>query len=243
MNNSTPNEHAIEEAPIAGEVQMSWTIKALPHNTSIMDIGMIALTLVGLAALSNGIYEIFYLDLPMQQRSTFLSAHFGIICLCMTLYFWTLVIRQKNIYHYVITDIEIDVEYKTHLPQLAVTIFKWLSGTFIVSVFIFIAYNPSAAWLLAGPAGISIVSAIHFLNWKNPTKNLRFTWDRPNLVLTDRKRNLVAVQRRYNPEMRIEDNYLYIPIHLPRASIDEFLVIAKKFAPPSTDFEEGRDKN
>lgn len=243
MNSSTPSEYAIEDEPIIGEVQMSWTIKALPHNTSIMDIGMIVLTLIGLTALLNGIYEIFYLDLPLQQRSTFLSAHFGIVCLCMTLYFWTLVIRQKNIYHYVITDKELDVEYKTHFPELAGTIFKWLAGTFIIAMFIFIAYNPSAAWLLAGPAGISLVSAIHLLNWKNPTKNLRFTWDRPNLVLIDRKRSLVAVQRRYNPDMRIEDNYYYIPIHLHRADIDKFVAIAKKFAPPTTDFEEGRDKN
>lgn len=233
----------MEDEPITGRVQMSWTIKALPHNTSIMDIGMIVLTLIGLTALSNGIYEIFYLNLPLQQRSTFLSAHFGIVCLCMTLYFWILVIRQKNIYHYVITDKELHVEYKTHFPELAGTIFKWLAGTFIIAIFIFIADNPSAAWLLAGPAGISLVNAIHLLNWKNPTKNLRFTWDRPNSVLIDRKRSLVAVQRRYNPDMRIEDNYLYIPIHLPRADIDKFVAIAKKFAPPSTDFEEGRDKN
>lgn len=95
MNRSTPSEYAIEDQPITGEVQMFWTIKALPHNTSVMDIGMIVSTLIGLTALLNRIYEIFYLGLPPQQRSTFLTIHFGIICLCMSLYFWTLVIRQK----------------------------------------------------------------------------------------------------------------------------------------------------
>lgn len=243
MTSSLSTESTIEHTPIAGEVQMSWTIKALPHNTSIMDMGMFVLTLIGLVALSNGIYEIFYLDLPLPQRSTFLSAHFGIVCLCMTLYFWTLVIRQKNIYHYVVTDKEIEVTYKTHFPKLAGTFFKWLSGVFVLTVFIFIVFNPSAVWLLAGPAGISIVSAIHLLNWKNPTKNLRFTWDRPNLVVTDRKRNLVAVQRRHNPKLRFEDNYLYIPVHLPKTDIDKFLILAKKLTPSSTEFEEGRDKN
>ena len=243
MTTSIPDKNAIEQAPIAGNVQMSWTIKALPHNTSIMDMGMIVLTLIGLTALLNGIYEIFYLELPLRQRSIFLSAHFGTVCLCMTLYFWILVIRQKYIYHYVVTDKEIDVKHKTHFPKLAGTFFKWLSGIFLFAVLVFIIFNPSAAWLLAGPAGISIVSAIHLLNWKNPTKSLRFTWDRPNLVITDRKRNLVAVQRRHNPKMRLEDNYLYIPVHLPKADIDKFLVLAKKLTRPSTSFEEGRDKN
>lgn len=45
----------------------------------------------------------------------------------------------KNIYRYVITDKELDVEYKTHFPELAGTIFKWLAGTFIIATFIFIA--------------------------------------------------------------------------------------------------------
>lgn len=124
MTTSIPDKNAIEQAPIAGDVQMSWTIKALPHNTSIMDMGMIVLTLIGLIALLNGIYEICYLELPLRQRSTFLSAHFGIVCLFMTLYFWTLVIRQKYIYHYVVTDKEIDVKYKTHSPQICGNLFQ-----------------------------------------------------------------------------------------------------------------------
>lgn len=41
------------------EILLNWTIKALPQGTLHMDIGMALVTILGLIAIANGVYELF----------------------------------------------------------------------------------------------------------------------------------------------------------------------------------------
>ena len=88
---------------------------------------------------------------------------------------------------------------------------------------------------------MTIPAALKLLAWENEIEHGSFEWDRVQLISTDRSRNLVILQRRYDPDIPFEQNYLCFRVFLPKHRIDEFLDCCKKYAPSHVDFEEGRN--
>ena len=98
---------------------------------------------------------------------------------------------------------------------------------------------PMMIFALVGIGAITIPAALKLLTWENEIDSDSFEWDRVQLILTDRKRNLVILERRYDPDIPFEQNYMYFKVFLPKYRLEEFLECCKQYAPSTVDFEEG----
>lgn len=194
-NMDKAKEFSNQETSTHSKLLMTWTTKAPPRDTVYMDIGMAILTLIGLTAITNGFYEIYVILLPEPERSVFLSLHAGIVWTLMCVYLWILVVRQKKIYTYTISDASGIEESRLNFPKAAATIFKVISALFLASIIGIIAYDPALFIMLAGPAGMAIIAAKFFLSCDNtPHIEKSSNWGDYKFVTIDRKRNIIVAQ-------------------------------------------------
>jgi hypothetical protein len=234
MTNAQPVAFELKKCVQSERNVMTWDIKAHPRPTLPVDIAMGILTLVPVSFILYG-----WLGDSGAEISRALVGG-GLVGIILFLYLWVMAGRQKMLYSYCISERGGYVEYRQHYPEYAKHFFKGFAIFFFVCIFIMIAMDPGFVWMLAGPAGIALVAAKFLLTWENEVGHSSFQWDRPQLVFTDRTRGLVILQRRYDPDIPFEENYLYFEAFLPQHRIDEFLTIARLYAPSGVDYEEGR---
>jgi hypothetical protein len=98
---------------------------------------------------------------------------------------------------------------------------------------------PMMIFALVGVGAITIPAALKLLAWENEIDSDSFEWDRVQLIVADRKRSLVVLQRRYHPDIPFEQNYMYFKAFLPKQRFDDFIEACKQYAPSTVDFEEG----
>lgn len=195
QNNDTPTLANIKNTNKLLPV-MEWSIKTRQHASRFMDIGMAAMLILGLTAIANGMHEVYILNLSEKDQSTFLSLHAGFAWTIMTIYLWKLVVRQKKIYHYKINRTFGTQESQLHFPRIANYIFKSVSAFFLIAIIGACIYDPSMLLILAGPAGMAIISAKFFLGWKNETHTeTSSNWDKYKFVTVDRKKNIIVIHQ------------------------------------------------
>lgn len=195
QNNNTPTLADSENTNKLPSI-MEWSIKTRQHASMFMDMGMAAMLLLGLIAIANGTYEVYILNLSEKDQSVFLSLHAGLVWTIMTIYLWKLVVRQKKIYHYKINRTFGTLESQLHFPRIANYIFKSISALFLIAIIGACIYDPSLLILLAGPAGMAIISAKFFLGWKNETHTeTSSNWDKYKFVTVDRKKNIIVAHQ------------------------------------------------
>jgi hypothetical protein len=232
-NSGTTSPKNQEKTPniASPEILMTWTIKALPQGTLHMDIGMALLTLLGLVAIANGAYEVYFLNLSEKDQSTFLSLHAGIVWTLMSIYMWTLVVHQKIIYSYTITKSFGIQESKLHFPDSAGIIFKSISVVFLVFTIGLAIYEKSLILMLAGPTGMAILAAKFFLSWENtPKTETSAKWENYKYVTIDKKRKIILAQ---------ETEFMVgFEAKLPSELFDRYLVTLHSLLPESTKFTE-----
>jgi len=219
--------------PFQGAEVMAWRIKAHPHPMRIVDMTFGGFVLI---FFSYFLYGEFY-ESESDREFTRITS---VCSMCFVLLFWLVVARKKTVYNYVITHAGGWVEYWQHYWVYTPYVFKGISVFFFVAVLTMILIEPSFVWALAGPAAMAAASASGLLKWENEISHSSFKWDRPHLIFVDRKRGLVILQRRYDPDIPFEENYLYFQTFLPKDRLDEFLSLAKLYAPSNVDYEEGR---
>ena len=214
---------------------MEWTIKALPSDTLCMDIGMSIMTLTGLIAIANGVYENYFLHLLENEQSVFLSLRFGTVMTLMSIYLWTLVVRQKTIYRYTITDSFGVVESKLHFPKAAGTLFKSISILFLVFIIGLAVFEQSLILLLAGPTGMAVVAARFFIQWTNtPQIETSAEWSSYKFVTVDRKRKIILAQ---------ETEFMVgFEAKLPNELFDKYLDTLRSLLPAGAIFSEAEMK-
>lgn len=214
---------------------MSWTIKAYPQPTLFMDVGMIV------AASLPAIYCVYgwLLDESDSNRDSVMKS--GLFGVALIFFFWIKIVRQKTFYSYQITEKGGEVEYWLHFSKFAKILFKAIAIFVLVAVLAMISIMPMMIFALVGVGAMTIPAALKLLAWENEIEHGSFEWDRVQLISTDRSRNLVILQRRYDPDIPFEQNYLCFRVFLPKHRIDEFLDCCKKYAPSHVDFEEGRN--
>ncbi len=148
QKNKAVESETNDEVPIdtrrelLGKELMAWNIKALPHSTFGMDVGM---AIGGMIPFSFMLYGYFG-----EQRDTFLQGQ-GFFGVCVVFFLWKMAVRQKYVYQYRITDQGGEVRYWADFPKGVGTFFKWLSGIFLFVIVCAIAVEPAFIWLLAGP--------------------------------------------------------------------------------------------
>jgi hypothetical protein len=226
------NEVSIEKRrELLDEELMAWNIKALPHTTFEMDIGMAIGAMFPLGMMLYGYFG--------EHGNGFFQS-VGTFGVCFFYFLWKKVVRQKNVYQYRITDQGGEVRYWADYPKHFGTFFKCVSGLFLFVVICMIAVSPAFIWLLAGAGGMALAGARFFFGWENEIRTGRFTWDRVNRVVIDNKRKMVVMTRHDDPNLSFEENYLCFEAFLTQQQIDKFVDMVKQYAPKTTDFEEGR---
>ncbi len=116
-----------------------------------------------------------------------------------------------------------------------------LGGFAVVAAALEISIMPMMIFAMVGAGAIAIPAALKLLAWENEVEHDGFEWVRVQLISTDRSRNLVMLQRRYDPDIPFEQNYLCFRVFLPKHRIDEFLDSCKVHAPSNVEFEEGKN--
>jgi len=214
---------------------MEWTIKALPKNTFHMDIGMAIMTLLGLIAVANGLYENYILNLQEADQSVFLSLRFGTAMTLMSIYLWALVVRQKKIYHYTITESFGTQESKLHFPKIAGTTFKTISVAFLIFIVGLAIFEKSLILMIAGPAGMAVVAAKFFLSWDNtPQIETTSNWKKYKFVTVDRKRKIIVAHQ--------TSKMVGFEARLPKEIFDQYLSTLHTLLPQDAIFTEAEWK-
>jgi hypothetical protein len=219
--------------PLEGSEVMAWTVKAMPQITPRINLALGSITLIPLSII---IYGCCWADLAGKQNS-YLDA--GVVWLCMWLFFWRVVFRQKTVYHYRATERGIEEKYYLHYPKHFRAFFKGFAIVFLVIVLCLIAVDPVFIWMLAGPGGMAIMASKSLITWENKVTYGYFTWDRPNWIFIDRKRNMIVIKRRHNPSIPTDENYLCFELYLQKGQLDKVLSIVKTYAPANIEYEEG----
>ncbi|MBC3951041.1 hypothetical protein [Pseudomonas folii] len=217
----------IEALPI-----MEWKIKAHSHWIFPVDAGLGSLTT---GAMCLYLWIIFF----MEDSSTrdFFKVTTAIAPIQMGFYWW--IARKKTVWNYKISTKGGHVEYWEDYFQYSRCVFVGLAIIAIVCVLAMVSIAPGMIWAIAGVGGMVILAAIKLLAWENEVESECFTWDRPRRIFVDRKRNLVVLERRYNPDV-VGDNYLCVQVFLPKGRLDEFLAICKQYVSIDVKYEEGR---
>lgn len=218
----------------APPIVMYWKMKAHPLPALIMDGSMAVL---GLIPLMLYLYGTFLYENENSRHVVVNSASIGMF---LVFIFWIGVARQKTFYTYHITDQGGTVDYWLHFPKYAGLIFKGIAIFVLVAVLAMISIMPMMIFALVGVGAVTIPAALKLLAWENEISSDSFEWDRVQLISTDRKRNLVILQRRYDPAIPFEQNYMYFSIFLPKHRLNEFLDCCRKYAPLNVDFKEGK---
>jgi hypothetical protein len=199
---------------------MAWNIKAHPHPTLSIDVGM---AFVGIMPMSLTLYGFIADDgAPLHI--------IGSVIVCLWLIMWLRGARQKNVYQYRITDQGGEVRYWADFPKHFGTFFKCLSGLFLFVVVCAIAVEPTFIWLLAGPVGMAIAGARFFFGWENKKRHGWFVWDDYEHVIVDRKRRVVVFL----------DHPLTFEAFLEKGQVDKYLETIRPYMPPNTRYEEAR---
>lgn len=214
---------------------MSWTVKAHPQPTFIMDVGMIV---VALMPAMYYIYGKFFYEGEDSGRLILNPALFG---MALTFFFWIKIVRQKTFYSYRITENGGEVDYWLHFSKFSKILFKVIAIFVLVAVLAMISIMPMMIFALVGAGAMAIPAALKLLAWENEVERDGFEWERVQLISTDRSRNLVILQRPYDPDIPFEQNYMCFRVFLPKDRIDEFLDCCKKYASSNVDFEEGKN--
>jgi hypothetical protein len=226
-------ETDVSLAKEASSIFMRWEIKAHAHPTMIMDVGMAVL---GAFPLMFYIYGVFFHENETTRHSVLNSGMFGI---ALVFFLWIAIARQKTFYSYRITEKGGEVDYWLYFPKCAGWIFKGIAIFALVTVLAIIAIMPMMIFALVGIGAITIPAALKLLAWENEIDSGSFEWGRVQLIVADRKRSLVVLQRRYDPDIPFEQNYMYFRVFLPRQRFNEFIEACKQYAPSTVDFEEG----
>ncbi|WP_426142192.1 hypothetical protein [Pseudomonas sp. DWP3-1-2] len=229
-------EKSLPELPISQSLQeeeiMKWTIKAHPHLVFPVD------AMFGVFGFMVGMV---YLYGQYHESETFRESTTGsCVFVSLLLIYFYIGARKKTVFNYRITKNGGDVEYWLDHSKYTGHAFKGIAVLSFVVILTLVALDPFFIWALAGPAGMAVAAASGLLKWENEISYSSFEWDRPHLIFVDRTRGLVVLQRRYDPDIPFEDNYLYFEAFLPKHRIDEFLAIARLYAPSGVDYQEGR---
>jgi hypothetical protein len=197
---------------------VAWEIKAYPHPTLPMDVGMAVL---GLFFSGFLVCESFFYS---DEGTKHVMSMSGWVGLAITVFLWIAVIRQKTVYNYRFTESGCEVDYWLNLPKSGSVFFKGLALFAFVAILAMISIDPSLIWIAAGPAGISIAAAVKLLNWENPVEHHATDWARYDLVFIDRKRKMVVPSFHADPLAGFE-------IHLEKSRIDDFVAFLKTVIP------------
>jgi len=215
-------------------VLMNWEIKAYQHSAMVMDGSMAVL---GALPLMCFLYGFLFHE---NENTRYLFTDVPIFGMVLVFIMWIGIARQKTFYSYRVTEKGGEVKYWLHFPKCSGWIFKGIAIFALVTVLAIIAIMPMMIFALVGIGAITIPAALKLLAWENEVDSDSFEWDRVQLILTDRKRNLVILERRYDPDIPFEKNYMYFRVFLPPHRISEFLDVCRRYAPAFTDFQEGR---
>jgi hypothetical protein len=153
-------------------------------------------------------------------------------------FFWWIG-RKKTVWDYKVSSKGGFVEFWEDYFQCTKYFFRGLAVFATVCVLAMMVIAPDLIWAIAGIGGMVILAGVRLMTWENEVEWQRFTWDRPQRISTDRKRGLVLLQRKYDPELPFWENYMYVRVFLPKGQIDEFLALCKKYAPSDVEYEEG----
>jgi hypothetical protein len=231
MESNNPINTANNSSLKQQKTLMKWTIKAKPRDTIHMDIGMAIITIIGLIAIANGLYETYMLNLSEDNGSTFLNLRSGLIWTVIAIYLWKLVVHQKKIYSYTITDARGTEESIIDFPKFAGMIFKGISVIFFIFVVAAIIYKPTSILILAGPAGMALIAGRFFLSWNNsPKLETSADWNKYKFVTIDKKKRLIVAQE--------TDTMIGFEARLPENLFDEYLATLKRLLPQDAVFSE-----
>lgn len=231
---SSAGEHAKNVLPNVPQYEMQWEIKAHSHPVILMDGSMAVL---GALPLMCFLYGIFFHE---NENTRYLFTDVPIFGMVLVFIMWIGIARQKTFYSYRVTEKGSEVKYWLHFPKCSGWIFKGIAIFALVTLLAIITIMPMMIFALVGIGAITIPAALKLMAWENEVYSDSFEWDRAQLILTDRKRNLVILERRYDPDIPFEKNYMYFRVFLPPHRISEFLDVCRRYAPAYTDFQEGR---
>lgn len=158
--------------------------------------------------------------------------------LCFWLFLWKKGILQKNVYKSRISEVGGQANYWADIPENTDVLFKWLVGTSLFLVACMIAVMPSAIWVLAGPGGFVLIASRSLIKWKLEIKHTQFRWKKINWIVIDKKQKLIVLTSHWDATRTFEDQYVYFQIFVPKDEMDDFIKIAKYYAPTCTHFEQ-----
>lgn len=196
-----------------------------------------SMAVLGALPLMCFLYGIFFHE---NENTRYLFTDVPIFGMVLVFIMWIGIARQKTFYSYRVTEKGGEVKYWLHFPKCSGWIFKGIAIFALVTVLAIITIMPMMIFALVGIGAITIPAALKLMAWENEVYSDSFEWDRVQLILTDRKRNLVILERRYDPDIPFEKNYMYFRVFLPPHRISEFLDVCRRYATAYTDFQEGR---
>jgi hypothetical protein len=233
---SAADEPTLKAAAIASILErpslMEWRVKAHPHRTFPIDAGLGSFTAIGICIFLW--IQLFMADSAIRDFFKYIII---IVPLQMGFFWW--VARKKTVWNYTFSSEGGFVEFWEDYFQATKYFFKGLAVFAIVCVITMVAIAPGLIWAVIGIGGMVVLAAIRLMTWENDVSWKFFTWDRPQIIFTDRKRGLVVLERHHNPELPFWENYLYIQVFLPKDQIDDFLALCRKYAPGDVEYKEG----
>ncbi|MFJ2483623.1 permease [Pseudomonas sp. NPDC087598] len=226
FNHRTSNKKLNKE-PKPQEVElMNWSTKTI--KSSPKDIMKAQLWLIAGATLMNALVTAaVWQNLPKYNTGLLIAYIFSY---ALTGYF-ILILRQKTVFNYRLTETHGEVEHYRYYPRYAGTIFKGFAS-FTVLFFVGASLYTGSLSFMIGPATMALGASRFLFGWKNEITNLRSSpWREYNFVTIDRKR-LMVVTHRSNQSVGFETRFT------EDTELEKYLNNLKKLLPKSAIYSE-----
>lgn len=231
----TADEAVLKTEAIASVVEepllMEWEINAHSNWMLLVDAWLGSLTV---AAACLYLWIVFFME-DSPTRDFFKSNHY--YCTDPNGFFWW-VARKKTVWNYKISTVGGHVEYWEDYFKYSKYVFRGLGVFAVVCILTLISIAPGMIWAIAGVGGMVLLAAAKLMAWEHEVDSECLTWDRPQRIYVDRKRDLVVLERSYDPDI-LNDNHLHVQVFLPKGRIDEFLTLCKHYVSSKVEYIEG----
>lgn len=210
---------------------MEWEIKAHSHWIFPVDAGLGSMALV---AICTYLWVLFFMEAsPARDFFKVTTASAPVLAIFL---WWAA--RKKTVWNYKISTVGGHVEYWEDYFKYSKYVFRGLGVFAVVCILTLISIAPGMIWAIAGVGGMVLLAAAKLMAWEHEVDSECFTWDRPQRIYVDRKRDLVVLERSYNPDI-LNDNHLHVQVFLPKGRIDEFLTLCKHYVSSEVEYIEG----
>ncbi|MFJ2323337.1 hypothetical protein [Pseudomonas sp. NPDC087817] len=218
-----------DDSSTKDEVEIiNWSVRSLDQPWRDIILGPIILGLIAIALCAGVTWRMW------ENIGDNIESWIAICSIiCGMLFGLLMITRQKTVFNFRLTQSGASIEQYLYFPNFAAPLFR-TTAIAILLLFIFAAIYTGSVLFLIGPVAMTLGSIRLLLGWKNEVKQRSTQWALHDLIIIDRRRNMIIAT--FNDEPSVGLNLRFSS----SSQLNQCLDILRTLLPNETEFREER---